>query len=131
MKKIGTALAFVCVFALGACSPSQNDMKARGMTERYYQLIQQGQFAEAARFYPEKDRALALEILQQNHEKLGALQSFQIGAEEQNTVYSGKFYMFTVDTAYERGQASELLTLKTWVNAGDLLTIISHKLDAD
>jgi hypothetical protein len=131
MRRIGAALAFLAVLALGACSPSQDDMKARGMTERYYQLIQQGQFAEAARFYPEKDRALAQEILQQNHEKLGALQSFQIGAEEQNTVYSGKFYMFTVDTAYERGQAAELLTLKTWVNAGDVLTIVSHKLDAD
>lgn len=131
MRRIGAALAFSCLFALAACGPSENDLKARAMTERYYQLVQQGQFTEAARFYPEKDRALAAETLQQNHEKLGALQSFQLSAEEQNTVYSGKFYMFTVDTTYERGHASELLTLKTWVNADDVLTVISQKLDAD
>lgn len=131
MKRIGAILAATCLLALGGCGPSETDMKARGMTERYYQRIQQGQFAEAARFYPEKERALAQETLQQNHDRLGALQSFQIGAEEQNTVYSGKFYMFTVDTTYERGHASELLTLKTWVNADDVLTIISHKVDAD
>jgi hypothetical protein len=131
MKIISATLAFVCLLTMGGCGPSESDMKARGMTERYYQLIQQGQFTEAARFYPEKDRPLALEALRQNHEKLGALQSFQIYAEEQNTVYSGKFYMFTVETTYERGHASELLTLKTWVNAGDALTVISHKVDAD
>ena len=131
MKKLVTLLALLASLALAACGPSESDMKARGMTERYYQLIQQGQFAEAARFYSEKDRALAEETLRQHQEKLGALQSFQISAEEQNTVYSGKFYIFTVDTSYERGQESETLTLKTWVNADDVLTIISQKLDSD
>ena len=131
MKKITAPLTIACLLALGACGPSETDLKARGMAERYYQLIQQGQFTEAARFYPEKDRELAAEIVQQNHEKLGALQSFQIGAEEQNTVYSGKFYIFTVDTTYERGQESETLTLKTWVNADNVLNIVSQKLDAD
>lgn len=131
MKIISAALAFVFLVALAACGASESDLKARGMTERYYQLIQQGKFAEATRFYPEKDRALAEEMLRQHEEKLGALQSFQISAEEQNTVYSGKFYIFTVDTTYERGQEAETLTLKTWVNADGALTIISQKLDAD
>jgi hypothetical protein len=131
MKKITTPLTIACLLALSACGPSETDLKARSMAGRYYQLIQQGQFTEAARFYPEKDRALAAEIVQQNHEKLGALQSFQISAEEQNTVYSGKFYIFTVDTTYERGQESETLTLKTWVNADNVLNIVSQKLDAD
>ena len=79
----------------------------------------------------EKDRAVAAEALRQNHEKPGALQSFQLSGEEQNTVYSGKFYIFAVDTSYERGQEAETLTLKTWVNADDVLTIISQKLDSD
>ncbi|MBK8164183.1 MAG: hypothetical protein IPK65_13920 [Gammaproteobacteria bacterium] len=131
MRAIGATAVIACVLVLAACGPSESDMKARGMTERYYQLIQQGQFAEAARFHPEKDRALAEDTLRQHLEKLGVLQSFQISAEEQNTVYSGKFYIYTVDTSYERGHASELLTLKTWVSANDSLSIVSHQIDAD
>lgn len=131
MKKIGAILAFISLLVLGACGPSENDMKARSMTERYYQFIQQGRFADAAKFYAEKDRALALESLQRNQQKLGALQSFQLSAEEQNTVYSGKFYIFTVDTTYEHAQEAETLTLKSWVSADDAITILSQKLDSE
>lgn len=131
VSTVGAAAVLACLLATSACGPSENDLKARGMAERYYQLIQREQFDEAARFYPEKDRLLSLEALRRNHDKLGPLQSFQFSAEEQNTVYSGKFYIYTVETVYERGDASELLTLKTWVNANDALTIVSHKVDAD
>ncbi|MGE0372585.1 MAG: hypothetical protein AB7Q01_11920 [Gammaproteobacteria bacterium] len=131
MKGIGAMTVIACVLALAACGPSESDMKARGMAERYYRLIQQDQFAEAVKFFPEKDRALWLDALQQNRQKLGPLQSFQISAEEQNTVYSGKFYIFTVDTQYELSQELETLTLKTWVSANDSLSIVSHQIDAD
>jgi hypothetical protein len=131
MKRIGAVLISACLLALVACGPSQSDQMAQRMAERFYQLIQQGKLDEAAKFYPENDRPMWLEMLQQNQQKLGALKSFQIGAEEQNTVYSGKFYIFTVDTTYEQGQKSEVLTLKSWVNANDAITIVSQKLDAE
>lgn len=131
MKRIGAVWIFACLLALVACGPSQSDQMARRMAERYYQLIQHEQLDEAAKFYPEKDRPLWLEMLQQNQQKLGALKSYQIGAEEQNTVYSGKFYIYTVDTVYERGDESETLTLKSWVSANDAITIVSQKLDAE
>jgi hypothetical protein len=131
MKTIVTTALFVCLLAIGACGPSQGDQRARLMAQRYYELIQQGKFDEAARFYPEKDRGMWLDTLQQNQQKLGALKSFQIGEEEQNTVYSGKFYIYTVDTQYERGQESETLTLKSWVSADDAITVISQKLDSE
>ncbi len=131
MKIFGAMAILACVFALSACGPSEGDMKARGMVERYYQLIQQGKIADAARFFPEKERQLQLDALEQHRQKLGALQSFQISAEEQNTVYSGKFYIFTVDTQYEHAQALETLTLKTSVSANDALNIVSQLVDAD
>ncbi|MCC6303395.1 MAG: hypothetical protein IT489_11435 [Gammaproteobacteria bacterium] len=131
MKRLGAMAVLACVLALAACGPSEIDMKARGMAERYYQLIQQGQFAEAVLFFPEKERQVQLDALEQHRQKLGALQSFQISAEEQNTVYSGKFYIFTMDTQYEREQALETLTLKTWVSANDSLSIVSQLVDAD
>ena len=43
----------------------------------------------------------------------------------------GKFYIYTVDTQYERGQESETLTLKSWVNADDAITVVSQKLDSE
>lgn len=131
MKRAGSMAMLACLLALAACGPSESDMKARGMAERYYQLIQKGQLAEAVRFFPEKDRQIQLDALEQHRQKLGALQSFQISAEEQNTVYSGKFYIFTVDTQYEHEQALETLTLKTWVSANDSLSIVSQLVDAD
>ncbi len=131
MKRFGATVVLSCLLALTACGPSETDLKARGMAERYYQLIQQGNFADAVRFYPESERQLQLDALEQHRQTLGTLQSFQISAEEQNTVYSGKFYIFTVDTQYEHVQALETLTMKTWVSSNDSLSIVSQLVDAD
>ncbi|MBK9131871.1 MAG: hypothetical protein IPM20_09610 [Gammaproteobacteria bacterium] len=131
MKRFGATVVLSCLLALAACGPSEIDLKARGMVERYYQLIQQGNFADAVRFYPESERQLQLDALEQHRQTLGTLQSFQISAEEQNTVYSGKFYIFTVDTQYEQTQALETLTMKTWVSSNDSLSIVSQLVDAD
>jgi hypothetical protein len=128
MKQASAWIMLVAAVALTACGPRESGGQVRIFAEQYYRLIQGGDFEGAAAMYPEGERAFARGVLEEAHEKHGALKSFHFTASEQNTVFSGRFYIFSVGTEYEDGEHDERLTLKSQVNSGDLV-MVSQKID--
>jgi|GEM_PF-3024876 len=101
------------IMATTACigeSPIDNAGATRLLNE-YYQDIQSGDFDRAAALYPEKDRATWKAFLQTNRKSLGALKKFRIEHSETNTVYSGIYFVFTIDAQYEKHEATEIITI--------------------
>lgn len=122
-------LLIIAVLAvIASCGSSQQDNRARMLADQYYRAIQADRLAEAAELYPGEERALALEMLQQTRERLGELKSFHFTGSEQNTVFSGRFYIFSVATEYAQGEHSERLTLRAPVNTNEVM-VVSQKID--
>jgi len=103
-------------------SPTDNQGAAKLLKE-YYQDIQAGDLDRAVALYPEKDRPTWKAFLQINQESLGALKRFQIDHAEINTVYSGVYFVFTIDAQYEKHEATEIITIfqevdqkRPWLN---------------
>ena len=106
-------LAIIVAVMMTACtgqSPEDNQ-GAINLLNEYYQDIQSGDLDRATALYPEKDRAKWGAFLRANQERLGALKKFQIDHMETNTVYSGIYFVFTMDAQYEKHDATEIITI--------------------
>jgi len=124
------AIGLIALLLLTACSIPDHGIQARRFAQNYYDFIKARQFARAAAMYPPKMRVEWQNKLQDTAKKLGNLQSYQINKLEESTVYSGKFYIFMVNTRYEKTTAGEILTLREKVNDNKLY-ILHEKISPD
>jgi len=123
-------LGLLTALLLSACSIPDHGSQARRTAQHYYDFIKTKQFARAAAMYPPQMRDEWQNKLQDTAEQLGNLQSYQINKLEESTVYSGKFYLFMVNTRYEKATAGEILTLREKVNDKKLY-IVHQKISPD
>ncbi len=101
------------VLGLGACEVVTNEETgmATKRIQAYLAAIEAGQFHKAAALYP-ADKAQDWEAFLKDVEgRLGRLRSYELDGPETNIVFSGKFYIFTLDGEYERGTSEEVITL--------------------
>ncbi len=101
------------VLALGACEVVTNEETglATKRVQAYLADIEAGRFHKAAALYP-ADKAQDWEAFLKDVEgRLGRLRSYELDGPETNIVFSGKFYIFTLDGEYERGSTDEVITL--------------------
>ena len=124
--RIGAALAMVVM--LGSCGNPQEGSRVQMLADQYYRQIQSGNLSAAAQLYSPQERALALGMLEETRDKLGALRSYHFTGAEQNTVFSGRFYIFTVGTEYGDHEHNERLTLRSQVNTDEIF-VVSQKID--
>ncbi len=115
---------------LSACTIPDHAGEARKLAQQYYEHLKSGRLSEAAALFPPDKRDEQLEILRDEQRRFGALRRYRINGVETNTVYSGKFYIFLVDSEYQQTAAGEILTLLEKVN-DDRLYIVSQKVDPD
>ncbi len=127
---IAMMAAGLAALLLVACSVPEHAGQSRRIAQHYYDLIKAGQFAQAAAMYPPKMRDRWQHKLQTTDAQLGDLQSYKINKLEESTVYSGKFYIFMVNTRYEKATAGEILTLLEKVNDNKLY-IVHQKVSPD
>jgi hypothetical protein len=125
VRGLVTVTFLITVFSCGA---PQGDNRAHMLAEQYYRLIQSGDFAGAARLYPDEEREIARAMLQRTRDQRGALKSFHFTGEEQNTVLNGRFYVFELATTYDDGEHNERLTLHSAVN-NDEIVLVAQKID--
>lgn len=126
---LGTFLLF-CLILVGGCESSHDSQAAQQMALVYMKQVQAGDFDQAVKFYPEDTRRNWRDFLQKAQEKNGPIRSYKFTNTEVNTVYSGKYYLFTVDVEYAKTSTTDYLTLFKSVS-DDHLFIVSHKITTD
>ena len=126
---LGTFLLF-CLILLGGCEGSHDSQAAQQMALAYMKQVQAGDFDQVVKFYPEDTRRNWRDFLHKAQEKNGPIRSYKFTNTEVNTVYSGKYYLFTVDIEYAKTSTTDYLTLFKSVS-DDRLFIVSHKITTD
>jgi hypothetical protein len=107
-------VALLCVCLLGCSDPSNTVGMAEQVADKFYQAIKSNDFEKAAAYFqdtPSDPRGRWLAELRENHNKLGALQSYKLVDKEVDTVYSGTRYVFVYQTKYTKYAARETLIL--------------------
>jgi hypothetical protein len=128
MRRSATLAAMAALALVASCGNPQEGRRVQILADQYYRNIQSGNLEQAAQLYLPQERGLALAMLQETRDKLGALHSYHFTGAEQNTVFSGRFYIFTVGTEYDHGEHTERLTLRSQVNT-DEIVVVSQKID--
>ena len=112
-RALGCLCLLLVMLALGACEVVTNEETgmATKRIQAYLAAIEAGQFHKAAALYP-ADKAPDWEAFLKGVEgRLGRLRSYELDGPETNIVFSGKFYIFSLDGEYERGTTEEVITL--------------------
>ena len=126
---LGTLLLF-CLVLIGGCEGSHDSQAAQQIALQYMKQVQAGDLDQAVKFYPEDTRRNWREFLRQAQEKNGPIRSYKFTNTEVNTVYSGRYFLFTVDVEYAKTSTTDYLTLFKGVS-DDRLFIVSHKITTD
>jgi len=111
----GLGLGLLCLSLLGCSSDEGNSTNmAEQVGTGYYQALKNNNFDKAADFFMDtknKPRAMWLDQIKENHQKLGDLKSFKLVGHVVNTVYSGTRYTLKYRTQYSKADAYETLIL--------------------
>lgn len=119
-----------CFFLTAGCEGSHDSQAAQQIALQYMKQVQAGDLDQAVKYYPEDTRRNWREFLNQAQKKNGPIKSYKFTNTEVNTVYSGKYYIFTVDVEYAKTSTTDYLTLFKSVSE-DRLFIVSHKITTD
>jgi len=108
-----TLLLVIVGLLLGGCEVVTNQETgiASQRVKEYLSAIQAGQFHKAASMYPADQVADWEHFMEGVRDRLGRLKSYDLDGPETNIVFSGKFYIFTLDGEYEHGSTEEVITL--------------------
>ena len=82
---------------------------------------------EADALYPADEQAQWQDFLQQQEKDKGVMKSYTIDDVAGDTVYRGKFYVFTVHTQNEKHDAKELITLFKKLDEKQM-HVVAHKI---
>ncbi|MBI1194465.1 MAG: hypothetical protein GC138_01280 [Gammaproteobacteria bacterium] len=107
-------ILIVAVMAVVTACTGEAPVDEQGATrllKEYYQYIQADDLDHAVGLYQEKDRATWKAFLQNNQMSLGKLKQYQIDHMEMNTVFSGVYFVFTIDAQYDKHEATEIITI--------------------
>lgn len=81
------------------------------MFDQYFQALQAGNIEAAVALYPEDSRDVARHKLQELEAKRGPVQSYKIESVEPHTVFSGKYFLATVDVVGSKKETTEMVTV--------------------
>ena len=121
----------VILFALiaTACAPAHDtEADARALFKQYFTAIAARDYAAAASLYPADEQDQWRDFLQQQEKDKGAMKSYTVDDVAGDTVFRGKFYVFTVHTQNEKHDAKELITLFKKIDE-DRMHVVAHKIE--
>ena len=128
MFQLKTMLALGLALCLSACGNPPPDMPASKVVEQYYDALKKNDFETVLGFYAaDFFNTHPKEQWREQLKQLGRLQSAEVANVQADTRYSGKFYVFQMQTQYERNTMRETLTL-VWPVNQTAIRIVAHKL---
>lgn len=128
-------LFFVGFVVLGGCSAPMPDLDLTPKVNELFTALGQGNIDQAMEFYPDEFfKAFPKEYWRDRLEKftqhMGAMQSFRIRTKQSDTRFSGKFFVFQLETIHEgKKKARHIITFVLPVDGGDV-KLVGHKITA-
>lgn len=126
-------IALAC--GLIACSPGAPDINLEPQVNRLFSSLQKGDIDTALTFYSDEFyKGIPKEHWRQRLEKfnehMGPMTSFRIRNRQADTRFSGKFFVFELETVHEGDKkASHIVTFILPVN-DDSVNLVAHKITA-
>ena len=136
MKVMGrfSCMALVLGLLLGGCDETPEiDAQAAVLIDQYFQALKSGDNAKAVAMYPDDVQAQWQLFLQQAEQERGVIKQYAIKSVEPSTVYSGKYYIATVDVTGRKAdstfntESTEIVTAFRKLSE-DQTHIVSHKI---
>ena len=121
--------AIVLILSIAACAPAHDtEADARQLFKQYFTAIAAKDYRTAAALYPADEQAKWQDFLQQAEQEKGAMKSYTVDDVAADTVFRGKFYVFTVHAQNEKYNTTELITLFKKLDE-DRMHVVAHKIE--
>ncbi|MGD8566594.1 MAG: hypothetical protein PVJ39_00715 [Gammaproteobacteria bacterium] len=128
-------LMSAAVLLLNACNPTATKIDLEPKVNQLFSALQKGDIDTALTFYSDKfykgiPKAEWRKRLQAFIDHMGPITSFRIRNRQADTRFSGKFFVFELETVHEGGKKAEhILTYILPVNE-DKADLVAHKITA-
>jgi hypothetical protein len=122
-------------YGLGACAPSAPDINLEPQVNQLFSSLQKGDIDTALTFYSDDfykgiPREQWRKRLEEFKAHMGPMISFRIRNRQADTRFSGKFFVFELESVHEGDKkASHILTFILPVN-DDAVNLVAHKITA-
>lgn len=124
---LGVLAFFVAFFLAGCTDPPANPQQAGTLDQRFYELIKQKDFEQVSMLFVKDEDPLQWQAyLQEQHQLLGDLVSYEVKDTVVNTILTGTVYITRYKTKYTNGDANEVLTTREDVN-DDGIKVVMYK----
>lgn len=120
---------------VAGCSAPMPDLDLTPTVNELFTALGQGEIDKAMEFYPDEffkafPREYWRDRLIKFNEHMGTMESFRIRSKQADTRFSGKFFVFQLETIHEGGKkASHIITFILPVDGGDV-KMVGHKITA-
>lgn len=121
---------------LSACTTANHASgeKALAVAQAFFDVVRTRDFDRALSFYDPgffevEPRESRLTYFQGIAETLGSLKEVTLSESQINTIYSGRQYLYVFVNQYERGNATETVTLMQPLEQ-EKIVIVSHKIES-
>lgn len=129
------AVGVACAVLLNACSPPSADVDLEPKLNQLFSSLQANDIDTALSFYSDEfyqgiPRPEWRKRLQEFNSYMGEMTGFRIRNRQADTRFSGKFFVFELESAHAGGKkARHIITYILPVN-GDPVKLVAHKISA-
>ena len=133
--KLLMAPFFVVVFMLSACSAPMPDLDLTPEIDKLFVALGQNDIDKVMEFYPDEffkafPKEYWRERLQKFNQHMGTMESYRIRTKQADTRFSGKFFVFQLETIHkDKKKASHIVTFVLPVDGG-AVKLVGHKISA-
>lgn len=128
-------LLLITLALVSACAEEHaSGSKALVVAQSFFERVRDGDIDGALTYYDPSffeahPQAIWRDHLAQVAAKLGALKKISLSESQINTIYSGRQYFYVFVNNYERGNATETITMMQPIDK-DEIKIVSHKVES-
>jgi hypothetical protein len=126
---------FVGLLLLGGCDAPMPDLDLTPKVNELFTTLGQGNIDQAMEFYPDEffkafPKEYWRERLEKFNQHMGTMESFRIRTKQSDTRFSGKFFVFQLETIHQDNKkARHIVTFVLPVDGSDV-KLVGHKITA-
>ena len=120
---------------LGGCNAPMPDLDLTPTVNELFTVIGQGDIDKAMEFYPDEffkafPREYWRDRLEKFNQYMGTMESFRIRTKQSDTRFSGKFFVYQLETIHaDNKKARHVITFVLPVDGG-AVKLVGHKITA-
>ena len=135
VSKVSKFLVLTVMLLTGACSAPMPDLDMTPEIDKLFVALGQNEMDKVMEFYPDEfykafPKEYWRERLQKFNKHMGTMESYRIRTKQADTRFSGKFFVFQLETIHkDKKKARHIVTFVLPVDGGDI-KLVGHKITA-